>query len=311
MKTGHLLLFVTGIPNKTSGQAILELFRGFGSFRILCLKNSGEQMKILNSSPKPNLKRGFCILEASDTHSFTKALEVESLSLGERSLKISKFMYGTQLRQFSKEEELRRVIIKKIPWSLSQDHLTNPLEEAFGKVKRIFRYMAPDKVARPRLKAGNYHTYSVEFFSVESAARAALVGNLLLPDLDIAITIEKFMRKNEIKNKEITMELGSMKKLSSKTTRVFERSESVDLQKDTTQIAKSKPRQPAKTKLAQNLASAATLRLSIGKEFRFLHSAKPSSMAYYARRAELSSLDRGIAALFLPIAGELRFNLRQ
>ena len=309
MKAEPLLLFVTGIPSKTTSEQLLALLSEFGNFRILCLKNSRDHVTIHAASPKPNLKRGFCIVEASEIDSFNQAIDRECLLVGNRSVKISKFMFGRALQDSSREEELRRVIVKKIPQTFTQDQLTEILCKLFGTVTRIFRYVAPDKAKRVKKKAGRFHTYSVEFDSAESAAQASAMGHFCISGLNCPIIIEGFKRKSDIKVKELNIAISPMQKPYPRST--FERSTSIGnlhhrsakaevIQTNTVSNATNNP----------NFFSDAKNLLSIGKAFRFFHYDKPTTRAYHVHRTDLAYHDREVAALFLPTASTFRFNVK-
>lgn len=297
-----LLLFVTGIPNNSSEESVMELLKGLGNYRALCLKNSRKEIKILLANPKTNLKRGFCILQAASVEAFENALNLKAIFFGNRSLKISKFMIGPELQEFSENEDLRRVILKRIPTFFTEEDLTSLLEEKYGKVRRIFRFIAPEKSTRSTKKAGRFFTYSVEFDSQESAETATLSAQLFIPGLDSAVPIEAFQRKNEIKEKHISINLGpeaaSLKRQKSRSTK------DLSCEKDGPYPLESQ----VGCCNARSQVIPSILQVSVGKAFRFLHAPKPTSKAYFACRDNFAIQHRQASVYFLAAPSEYRFN---
>ena len=203
MQAQPLLLFVTGIPNKTTPSDIEALFLGLGQFQLLCLKSTKKLTKILVANPLPNLRRGFCILEAADTTSYLVALDKEQIEFLNYSLKITKYLMGTELEVFAKEEESRRVVVKRIPHKFSQEHLVRVIERHFGVIRRAFQYEVSKKKKGSSKISGKYCSYSLEFDSMESAQLSTRVRQVTLPGLNFPITIEGFKRRNEVKEKKI------------------------------------------------------------------------------------------------------------
>ena len=197
-----LLLFVTGIPSKTTAREIEDLFLDLGQFQILCLKSTKDTTKIQFANPLPNLRRGFCILEAMNPFSYFAALEKVQIKILNHSLKITKFLIGRELDEFTKEEESRRVVVKRVPHNLPQEYLIRALERHFGLIRRAFQYEVPSK-KRSCKSLGKYCSYSVEFDSAESARLATNAWSMSLVGVEHPIIIEGFKRRNEVKEKMI------------------------------------------------------------------------------------------------------------
>lgn len=200
-----MLLFVTGIPNTSEVEDIACLFQTFGSFTILSLKSLKDQTKIVAANPQPNLRRGFCIMEAHDLDSFRSVIEMETLCIGKHSLKVTEFLHGTALERFMQVEESRRVIIKRVPRAFHMERLVCALEGSFGKIRRIFSYEAPDRAKKPKATTAKFGSYSVEFETTESAGKAAESRTLTLPaELGGQFFLEAFKRRNDVKFKDVT-----------------------------------------------------------------------------------------------------------
>lgn len=192
--SSHLLLFVTGIPSKACHDNIDQCLQQYGTFRLLSLKHCKTGSKIVESNPHSNLRRGFCIVQAFDLISFNKILNAKDLQFQDRILKVEKFRQGQELAAHNALEESRRVILKRVPSGTLITELCKILELCIGAVKRIYRFEPEDDKAMKKSAHKKWRTYSVEFYSIESAAKAVNVGLFQLDWMAAPVSIEAFKR---------------------------------------------------------------------------------------------------------------------
>ena len=203
------LLFVTGIPSKTYDFDLEEVFGGLGRFRFARLKKKGSFKEISHGNPLPNLKKGFCILEALDQTSYLNALNNGQLEYLNRTLKINRFQEGQTFEDRCVDEADRKVIIKKVPSQVKKQLLFAALEKEIGKITRMYRFEASHLQKTVLFTDCKYNSYSVEFALKESAILATNIRKLLISSCDIPIVIERFQRKKQIKDKSIVTKLAS------------------------------------------------------------------------------------------------------
>ena len=205
------LIFVTGIPSKTHTQAVLDHFRGFGQVIMFRLQDNVKGNKVLQAHPSANIKRGFCILQAQNLLTYRKIISSTEPFLG-RTLAIGPFRQGSALWSHNGQVNSRRVIVKKVPSSISQETLQQVLERAFGEIGRIYCFAAEStEKAVKKQKNRKCNTYSVEFLTEASAMQAAKDGFLCIPELSSLIVLEQYQKNlpsfGAAKSKEVQTRL--------------------------------------------------------------------------------------------------------
>ena len=188
------LLFITGIPSRSSPKIVLDFFRQYGEVQLHRLPKEGEQLK--NHSLAKGIRRGFCILSTKSIETYKVILALSETKLYTRTLGIYPFENGQQLNHYNEIANSKRIILKKVPSSVPESDVWNILQTSFGKVRRLYRFES-ESVSKANKKARNRrtYTYSAEFESGNYAEMAALQGSIVIGD--IVASIERFQKSRK------------------------------------------------------------------------------------------------------------------
>ena len=190
-----LLIFVTGLPSKTTPQVVLDHFKRYGNVQQYKIGNTVKGNKALQANCASNIKRGFCVLKALNQITYKSILSSSELFLG-RSLVIGPFRQGSELWSHNESINSRRVIVKKVPIRIEEESLRQVLEYQFGNISRMYRFAAESiEKAAKKDKSRKNNTYSVEFVNEESAAKASKHGIICISDSASPIILERFQKK--------------------------------------------------------------------------------------------------------------------
>lgn len=190
------LIFVTGIPSKTTCKEVLDHFGRFGRVQMYRLPATAKCQRVLQNHASVNIKRGFCILQAISEITYNLILGSSEHFQG-RSLAIGPFRQGSALWTHNEHVTSRRVIIKKVPSAVSEENLRRALETDFGTITRMYRFAAESSLkAVKREKSRKTNTYSVEFVEESSACQAAQDSQYFLRGFTSPLIIEKFVKKS-------------------------------------------------------------------------------------------------------------------
>ena len=191
-----LLIFVTGLPSKSTVQVVLDHFKKYGKVQLYRISNNSSQAnKVLQAHASANIKRGFCILRALNESTYQNILSSSEPFLG-RTLAVGPFRQGSELWSHNEHINSRRVIVKKVPALVPEEMLRAALETQFGSIHRMYRFAAESThKAAKKEKSRKHHSYSVEFDLESSADRAAAEGSFHLAGIHTAVLMEKFQKK--------------------------------------------------------------------------------------------------------------------
>lgn len=188
------ILFITGIPSKSSSEDVFDHFAAMGSIRLLRLRSSNAGGQIVQANPQNNIKKGFCLVQTFDQDTYQAILNSGlNKSFQGRYLIINKFRQGADLEQYNIDLASRRVIIKKVPADVPMEFIHFRVQSLFGKIHRIFRFEAEsqEKAAKKKFNCKN-SSFSVEFENHSSAQLAVSTGWLRLGLLGKLLQIEAF-----------------------------------------------------------------------------------------------------------------------
>ena len=189
------LIFITGIPSKTTSAAVLDHFRRFGGVAIYRLEQCAKGQRVLHNHAAANIKRGFCVLQASCETTYQKILASRAPFFG-RSLAIGPFRQGSALWNHNEQVSSRRVIVKKVSSLVSEATLRLALETEIGPIRRMYRFAAESsEKAAKKEKNRKTNTYSVEFVEDTSADKAAHFKAFFLTGVNTPLIIEKYQKK--------------------------------------------------------------------------------------------------------------------
>lgn len=192
-RDNSFLIFVTGLPSKTTVQTVLDHFSQFGQVIMYQQPTGAKCQRVLQNHPSVNIKRGFCILQTASEITYKQVLSYDEPFLG-RNLAIGPFRQGSQLWNHNEQVSSRRVIVKKVPTSVTEEILKEFLENEFGGIRRMYCYAAESsQKAAKREKTRKTNTYSVEFVQENSAIQAAKTGQICMKSYPLII--EKFEKK--------------------------------------------------------------------------------------------------------------------
>lgn len=195
-----LLIFVTGLPSKSTVQVVLDHFKQYGKVQLYRINSPTNTNcnKVLQAHASANIKRGFCILRAFSESTYQNILSSSEMFLG-RSLAIGPFRQGSELWSHNEHINSRRVIVKKVPASVLEDDLRKILETHFGTIHRMYKFAAESThKAAKKEKSRKHNTYSIEFEHEAFAEEASVCESLLLPDFTTPVAIERFQKKTQL-----------------------------------------------------------------------------------------------------------------
>jgi hypothetical protein len=219
-------LFVTGLEYKTPISQIYWLFSEYGP-----IVNITEKVKKLNHKPLNHsisgvdIKSGSCYIETSCNDTAEKILSIGKFKLNNRDIMCSPYKLGKELADENNEKNNRRILLKKVPASVSEEEVKQRVEELFGLVEVFFPFLCDQKrgvktqTFAKKKQVRSIRTYSVMFRDGESCSLAIQAGALLLAD-GTKITIEKF--SNEYRREKLT-------KQNQKTMNVYKKPSSGNL----------------------------------------------------------------------------------
>lgn len=290
-----LLIFVTGLPSKSTVQVVLDHFKKYGKVQLYRINNSSQGNRVLQAHASANIKRGFCILKAFNEPTYKKILSSSELFLG-RTLAIGPFRQGSELWSHNEHINLRRIIVKKVPSKVTQDALKLAVETQFGTINRMYRFAAEStQKAAKKEKSRKHNTYSIEFDHEASAQKAANNGSLLLPDCENPVVIERFQKKSADQGQNL-----NQSSTQSKDKNTQNNSSEIDSPKEDME-----PGKLLTAEATQPSPSSQNLRRSVTTVDMGYHAHKPTTKDYFADRVILASEGAAIGSAH----GSFRFNI--
>ena len=165
----YLLLFVAGLPSKATPASVQRFFSAHGRVGLLRLRSSKYGNRILSSNPQNNIKRGFCVLEASDEVVFYRILNLSGIYYEGRRLIITVLREKEDFSHYAESLIKRKVYIPKVPKIVSVSDLTQALTQLYGEVRKVAQTRDPNSSDG---SAFLYSHYGVEFMDEQSATEA-------------------------------------------------------------------------------------------------------------------------------------------
>lgn len=191
----QLRLYVAGIPTRVSERRVVEYFSQFGPIDYAEMRFCGTKNN--KSLPLKFQSKGYCIVKAGTLQTVRNILQSQEHNFGGRKLHVSEFRTGMDLILHNHRSAKKRVLLKKVPSTLSEPEITALLEELVqGKVEAIFRY-EPEGRKHKVQKHRKISTYSVIFECRKHRDQLVELGEIPLGDGRV-ITVEKFKHANEL-----------------------------------------------------------------------------------------------------------------
>lgn len=164
-------LFVGGIPTGVSLEDLSTFFNSVGPFKV-----DIQEFKARCISGR---SKGYIIVHGSDKVANQRLLDKGYLYYNDRTLTILPFYSGTELKEMNKNTNQRRVILKRVPTSVTEGELCNLIEQDWGKIQSFFQYSRATKKSTAN---GKFKSYSMTFCEPQVAAALVSYGSLVLPD---------------------------------------------------------------------------------------------------------------------------------
>ena len=187
-----LRIHVTGVANPTTIEVIHSYFSTFGG--VTSITEYSNRRAQDNDQDNPSLipfKTGSCVLVVQDLDTKVRILGYPTHCMQGRSIRCSPLKSSQELMEERAFNNARKVLVKKVPSTISQMDLTTLLEERYGPIESVFAFLPDkDRMNRPN-KGRSIRTYSVMFKDVQSAEAAALADTFLHPSGCLFI-IERF-----------------------------------------------------------------------------------------------------------------------
>jgi len=300
-KQDKLMLFVTGIPSKTSPEQVLTHFRQFGAVELHKLGTSKKNNKVLTVDASANTRRGFCILHAGDLQAYNAIISSSNVRFQGRTLAISKFRQGSELTQHNEYLNARRVIVKKVPAGICPDAFKLQLQAAFGVITRMYKYEAESiEKAAKKEKKRKTNTYSVEFEEVVNAEKAASASLFYLQGVSKPILVERYQRKSATSDSSQYANITKpLKKDSYDHTKDYTKSQqriaNLPTADGVSPVSFDEPSKPNSQVHGRYQESVID------------HCTKPTTRLYFTSRPQFQQIESGIT----PFQDILRFNVKE
>ncbi len=189
-------VFVAGIPSSLKYRSIKEYFSMIGPIsRVEPISRSemGHSAKTHQENLDAACKKGCCIIVTPCQVTYRSILEGGSYKLLGRQLICRRYLQSDELAEHNKQTNQQRLLLKKVPSTVSEAELKSFLEKVYGRVQIIYVFKT-QKIQGSRVieKAPrNFATYSVTFESSAPALKLIEEGHVLGPQ-NCTITVQQF-----------------------------------------------------------------------------------------------------------------------
>lgn len=181
----NLLLFVAGLPSRSTPEQVLNFLETFGKVKLLRLRSTKTDFRLIESNPQNNIRRGFCVVETFDNKVYEAILKQSGVEFQGRNLIITHLRGKQEFQAYVSEIERRRLLISHVPPQIPLTALQLALESRFGPVK---------KLTRQDLSFKNKETPSQKLFLVEFLNQSSSYQ---------ALQVQKFLFSFEGENSEL------------------------------------------------------------------------------------------------------------
>ena len=180
-------IFVAGAPAQMEASQLTAYFTSFGvSAKVKPFKSHSVKGK--------QSGKGCFILEVFDRNTHSAILEHDHYLVCGRRLLCQPYLRGNMLAAENEDKNMRRVILKFVPRSLSETDLKTLIENTYGKIDCLFAYRPESKILSVGYNSKKFRTYSVMFNRIESAEKIISQGLHFFKHWP-AIEVQKFKRK--------------------------------------------------------------------------------------------------------------------
>lgn len=125
-------IFVASIPQGVSKEALLAYFSGFGPV---------EKVSMSAQSGRPELHKGYCTLYLRNRQVAQAIIQQQLHEVTPGGVVVCKpFMQGAQLAEETQATDMRRLVFKNLPVSMTDEKLKEYIEARFGSVEFVQLY---------------------------------------------------------------------------------------------------------------------------------------------------------------------------
>lgn len=188
----NLLIYVAGIPNKTSVSELEDCFYFLGfSVKVEANKNQSQRVRRTDT-----LTEGYCVISVKCTSAYDEILTSKEIILKKRRLMCKPYLTGAGLYKQNAINNRKRVILKYVPSYISPRELKHFIETSYGKIEQFFAFKSESESSQIGL-GRKFTSYSIMFLESDVALQFSANSNFELID-GVYIQVERFtQRKRE------------------------------------------------------------------------------------------------------------------
>lgn len=145
-----LIVFLSGIPKGITVLEISAVFSELG-FKISVVNQSLKKL-----GPESRISCGYCLLKAGTYYDYQEIMGHQHLLLFGRRLIVKPYLRGYDLIKANKNNNKRRILLKKVPSLISDLEVKTFLEKKFGGITEFYQlksHKSVGKTKNPKTKA--------------------------------------------------------------------------------------------------------------------------------------------------------------
>lgn len=127
------IVFVTGIPRGTIALEVIRIFSEIG-YKIKVVNQYSE-----NIESSSRINSGYCLMKTESVSDYSSILELHHVFFSGRRLILKPYLTGTDLYKQNRKNNKRRILIKQVPFYISETEIRNHLENRYGFISELYR----------------------------------------------------------------------------------------------------------------------------------------------------------------------------
>lgn len=143
-------LFVAGIPSGVSLEDLSAFFNKLGPFTI--------DIHEFKARCLTGRSKGYVIVHTADKLASEQLLFKGYIQYKDRTLSIMPFYSGPDLKEVNRKLNQKRVILKRVPSSVTQAEIVSTIERKWGRIQSFFQY---NRVSKKSGGSGKFKSYSL------------------------------------------------------------------------------------------------------------------------------------------------------
>ena len=186
-------IFVSGFTRHTTTAQVAAYFSVFGS---TCVEKYDSYFKRHQTGARYKGGEGYFILRDLHPDTYQHILESCPHMAGRRCLEVCPLKTGLDLILYNSLKNKRRVLVKKVPGTVTDQRLVATLVRRFGPVERFFSYKSDTRSKHLHANKAIFRTVSVTFQSRAAALQACSAKSVVIrtETEQVAVALEKFKR---------------------------------------------------------------------------------------------------------------------